>query len=439
VNSFEGGVNSRQINNPSRIFPTPASRKKFTFQEKTAISYAIMRIPDTIINTCVSIPPKGIRRTLCKAVSLLLIFQSGIAAPGILTGGQLGPYRYYLYRPAHSISDAPLPLVIVLHGCDQNAADISQGTQFNALADKERFAVLYPQTRPDLNNPYGCWVWWDPDNQRRNSGEPKLVVDMVDLIKRQITIDTDRVYVAGLSSGGALSAILASVYPDVFAAAGFHSALEYGAATTAACALSAMQSGGPMPEGRGEIAYHSSGTRHRVVPVIVFQGTSDRSVRPVNADQLVSQFAQLDDYADDGDGENDSMDGNADAVKTESVPGGYRYTIEYYFSKDGDPIMQRVLVENLGHAWSGGNPAGSYTDPNGPDASRMMWAFFRRWSLQNPSIETRLSASCKEKRAANCAHYWWHHTMSFKEYLCDPWRISWRHTFGETWAGGRCP
>jgi poly(hydroxyalkanoate) depolymerase family esterase len=398
-----------------------------------------MRILNAIIKTRVLIPAERIRRTLCRAVSLLLIFQSAIAAPGILTGGQLGPYRYYLYRPAHYLSDTPLPLVIVLHGCDQNAADISRGTKFNTLADKERFAVLYPETRPALNNPLGCWVWWEPDNQRRNSGEPKLIVDMVDLIKRQVKIDTARVYVAGLSSGGALSAILASVYPDVFAAAGIHSALEYGAATTAACALSAMRSGGPIPEGRGEIAYHSSGTYHRVVPVIVFHGTKDKSVRPVNADQLVNQFAQLNDYADDGDGENDSMDGNADVVKTESVPGGYRYTIEYYHSKAGDPVMQRVRVENLGHAWSGGHPTGSYTDPKGPDASRMMWAFFRQWSLQNPSIEERPPASCKEQYAMNHAHYWWHRTMSFKEYRCDPWRSSWRHTFGETWAGGRCP
>jgi poly(hydroxyalkanoate) depolymerase family esterase len=398
-----------------------------------------MRILTAIMNIRVLIPAERIRRTLCSVVGWLLILQSGIAAPGILTGGQLGSYRYYLYRPAHSISDAPLPLVIVLHGCDQNAADISRGTKFNALADKERFAVLYPQTRPALNNPFGCWVWWDPDNQRRNSGEPKLIVDMVELIKRQVKIDTDRVYVTGLSSGGALSVILASVYPDVFAAAGIHSALEYGAATTSACALSAMRSGGPNPEGRGEIAYHSSGTRHRVVPVIVFQGTDDSSVRPVNADQLVSQFAQLNDYADDGDGENDSMDGNADVVKTESVPGGYRFILEHYLSKDGNPVMQRVRVENLGHAWSGGDPAGSYTDPKGPDASRMMWAFFRQWSLQNPSAEARPQASCKEKRAMNHAHYWWYRTMSFKEYWCDPWRSSWRHTFGETWAGGRCP
>ncbi len=398
-----------------------------------------MRMGNAIINTNTSIPAKGIYHTLGIALALLLIFQSGIAAPGILTGGQLGPYRYHLYRPADYTPDTPLPLVVVLHGCDQNAADISRGTKFNELADKERFAVLYPETKPAVNNPYGCWVWWDPDNQRRDSGEPKLIVNMVDLSRRQVKIDSDRVYVTGMSSGGALSAILASMYPDVFAAAGIHSALQYSAAATATCALSAMRSGGPNPDGRGEIAYHSRGTRHRVVPVIVFHGTDDSSVHLVNADQLVRQFAQLNDYADDGDGENDSMDGNADAVKTESVPDGYRHTIEHYHSKDGDPVMQRVMVEDLGHAWSGGHPDGSYTDRKGPDASRMMWAFFRQWSLQNPATQARPQASCKEKRAMNHAHYWRHRTMSFKEYWCDSWRSSWRYTYSEAWAEGRCP
>ncbi len=363
---------------------------------------------------------------------------SGVA-PGRLSGGQLGDYRYFYYLPAGHDPQQALPLVVVLHGCKQTASEIAKGTQFNMLADAERFIVLYPETEPALNNPYGCWLWWGSQNQKRDSGEPKLIVQMIELLKRKVRIDSNRVYVTGLSSGAGMSAILASIYPDVFAAMGIHSGLAYGAASSAACGMGVMRNGLSDPEGRGELAYHHQGGYHRVVPAIVFQGTGDTVVDRINADHLVVQLAQMNDLADDGDGRNDSFDNAVDDSESGRTDSGYEYSVYNYRDNRERVVVQKVLVESLQHAWSGGSAEGSYTDPAGPDATTMMWAFFRQWSLDESPLIERPAASCTEHRAANYLHFWWHRTMSWKEYLCDPWRVAWRHSFDGVWASGRCP
>jgi poly(hydroxyalkanoate) depolymerase family esterase len=378
-------------------------------------------------------------RALIWLFALYITFFMGTAFSGTLYNGLLDAYRYSLYLPTDHDPEQSLPLLVVLHGCKQNAVEMIKGTGFNALADKDRFAVLYPETRAALNNPFGCWIWWSPDNQRRDSGEPGVVVAMINDIAQRVEIDTQRIYVTGISSGGSLSATLASIYPDVFAAAGVHSGLEYGAAATPSCGLKAMQNGGPDPQGRGELAYHSQGRRHRVVPLIVFQGKDDSVVDELNADQLIAQLAQTNDFSDDANSKNDSIDDHADAAKTVKPQSGYHYTIYDYQDSKGAIIMKKVLVEDLEHAWSGGNPAGSYTDSKGPDASAMMWDFFKRWSLNHSALVEYPLESCTEKLATNFLHFSWYRSMSYREYICDPWRISWRYSFGDNWGSGRCP
>jgi poly(hydroxyalkanoate) depolymerase family esterase len=378
-------------------------------------------------------------RILVCFFALYITFPMGKAFSGTLYSGQLDAYRYSLYLPTDHDPQHPLPLLVALHGCKQNAVEMIKGTGFNELADKERFVVLYPETRAALNNPFGCWIWWSPDNQRRDSGEPGIVVQMIDMIAHRVEIDRQRIYVTGISSGGSLSAILASIYPDIFAAAGAHSGLQYAAAATPSCGLKAMRNGGPDPEGRGELAYHLQGRQHRIVPVIVFQGEDDSVVNELNADQLIAQIAQTHDFSDDADSTNDSIDDDADAIETIKPQSGYGYTSYDYKDSKGAIIMQKVLVEDLGHAWSGGNPAGSYTDPEGPDASAMMWAFFKRWSLTQPALIKHPTESCTEKLASNFLHFSWYRSMSYTEYICDPWRTSWRYSFGDTWGSGRCP
>ena len=318
---------------------------------------------------------------MLQTVGLMCILTFSIsasdAASGHISGGQLGDYYYYYYQPAGLDPQQPSPLLVVLHGCKQNASEIATGTRFNALADKERFVVLYPETKAAMNNPYGCWMWWDTQNQKRDSGEPKLILQMIELLKRRVRIDTNRVYVTGISSGGGMSAILASIYPEVFAAVGIHSGLAYGAASNAVCALGVMRSGLSDPQGRGELAYHHQRGQHRVIPAIVFQGSEDTVVDGINADQLVQQLAQMNDLADDGDGRNDSFDDAADDSETGRSGDGHGYTVVSYSDDSGNTVLQKVLVDGLEHAWSGGSAQGSYTDPEGPDATAMMWAFFR--------------------------------------------------------------
>lgn len=376
---------------------------------------------------------------LILSLGLWVSVSMAVIPAGTLFSGQFGSYRYSYYVPVHHQPQVSLPLLVVLHGCKQDAHEMIKGTGFNTLADQRRFFVLYPETHGAMDNPFGCWIWWNPDHQRRDGGAPKAIVEMIEFLKQRLSIDADRVYATGLSSGGAMSAILGSLYPDVFAAVAVHSGLAYGAAYSSACGLKVMRNGGVDPEGQGELAYHHQGNTHRVVPLIVFQGMDDDTVSKRHADQLIAQFAQMNDFADDGDGDNDSFDDSADG--SDSIPGSAHYPYSVYHYEDQDEVvaMQKVLVDGLGHAWSGGSSTGSYTDPNGPPASNMIWAFFKRWSLTKPAPVKRLSIPCEERLRANHLHFWWHHTMGLKEYACDPWRVSWRHGFDDVWGGGRCP
>jgi poly(3-hydroxybutyrate) depolymerase len=222
---------------------------------------------------------------------------------------------------------------------------------------------------------------------------------MIEALKQSLKIDGSRVYVTGLSAGGAMSAILGSLHPEVFAATGVHSGLEFAAAEEevppaylwgvaywllgwTADATHAMAAGGPDPDGRGELAYGRQGGAHRVSPVIVVHGAADDKVAPLNADQVIAQFAQMNDVADDGDGANDSIDAVADGTETTpEAPGRHAYTVHDYHDAAGIPVLRKVLVEGLAHAWSGGDPDGSYTDEDGPEAARLMWEFFEGYSL----------------------------------------------------------
>ncbi len=376
---------------------------------------------------------------LSLGLLLCLAAATGRPAAGGIQRYTLDGHPYYLYLPPGLVAGTPAPLVVVLHGCLQDAAAIARITRFDELADREGFVVLYPQTGPSFGNPNGCWVWWEPGNQRREGAEPALVVNVVKRVSQRITVDKTRIYVAGLSSGAALAAILGSVYPDVFAAAGAHSGLEYSAAATGACALTAMRGVDPDARTRGALAYQAQGRRHRVAPLIVIQGRADSTVAQDNADALITQFAAMNDYADDGNGSNGSFDARPDAERSGKVPDGYAYTVQDYQDAGGQVTLRRVLVEDLGHAWSGGPDGEAYSDPRGPDATRMLWDFFRRWSLSDPPIEERPAVQCSEHYASNAMHYWWYHRMESDEYWCDPWSATWRHGFDHAWGPGRCP
>lgn len=284
---------------------------------------------------------------------------------------------YRLYVPAGLPGDKPAPLVVMLHGCKQDPESFAAGTRMNQLADRQGFLVLYPH-QGRWQNVDRCWNWFDAASQR-GWGEAAIVAGMVEDVAGRRPVDRRRVYVAGLSAGGAMTSILASCHAELFAAAAIHSGVAYKAATSPWTALSALEKGGSTaPEEAGLDAWKCSGSGNHAMPVIVFHGDSDDRVRPVNADRIVGAFAQMNDLADDG-RDNDSVKAQAASARTESVPGGRSYLVREYAGA-GRTLISEYRVQGMGHAWSGGDESQPYNDRFGPDASALIWEFFSQHS-----------------------------------------------------------
>ncbi len=280
--------------------------------------------------------------------------------------------RYKLYVPPGHRGRA-LPLVVMLHGCTQDPDDFAAGSGMNDRARVQNFFVLYPAQAQEAN-PQRCWNWFKRDHQHRGSGEPALLASVTRKIIKQYCIDPRRVYVAGLSAGGAMADILASAYPDIFAAAGVHSGLPCGAATSVAGAFSAMKGGGS----RSQPPENTQAARSSV-PTIVFHGDQDPTVHPRNGELVVAAVLR--------DMDNPSVDTNKEIELrfTQGVAeGGRGYSRSIYQRNIGDEVVaEHWLVHGAGHAWSGGSPRGSYTDAKGPDATGEMLRFFFEHSLRN--------------------------------------------------------
>jgi poly(hydroxyalkanoate) depolymerase family esterase len=287
--------------------------------------------------------------------------------------------EYRTFVPSGYTGDEPVPLVVMLHGCTQTPDVFAAGTRMNDVAERETFVVVYP-TQPHTNSPMGCWTWFEDDNTMRGRGEAALIAGVTRETMADHAIDERRVFVAGLSAGGAMAASLAVSYPDLYAAVAVHSGLAYDAANDAAEAQRIMEDGsGYDPDRKGEQAYREMGDLARTVPVIVFHGLDDAIVDPVNAVNVTFQATQLNDLADDG-RDDDSIDERAERVVTGetngSAPLNRRFTRAEYHDRHGGPLVVQYLIEGMGHAWSGGSVAGTYTDPFGPNASELVWAFF---------------------------------------------------------------
>lgn len=290
--------------------------------------------------------------------------------------GPTGERDYKLYVPA-SRGDAALPLVVMLHGCGQTPEVFAKSTRMNLHAESGRFLVLYPAQKLTAN-PALCWNWFLPANQARDSGEPSEIVAQVNQVAAQYPVDRKRIYVAGLSAGASLSAILAACYPDVFAAAAVHSGTMYKAAEGVVAAGKAMLSGeAPEPEALAAEAWACGGRRPLAVPLMVWHGDGDNIVNRIDGEQVTRQFVRLNDWADDGRA-NGSLPA-APATRRGRVPGGYAYSVASYGQPE-KPLVEYYRVETLGHAWSGGRDDLPFSDGKGPDASLAMWNFFRQHS-----------------------------------------------------------
>lgn len=214
-------------------------------------------------------------------------------------------------------------------------------------------------------------------NQSRNLGEPAIIAGMTTQVMNEYSVDESQIYVAGLGAGGAMAVIMGATYPDLYSGIGVAAGLEYKAATTTYSAYLSMISGGPSPATQGQLAYNAMGSYASVVPVIVFQGSADTTVYPVNGNQVLSQWAKTNDLADDGSA-NSSIDDIADATTTGTVnvPNGRSYTQYIYTDGNGNIIMEKYIVTGMGYAWSGGSADGLKTDPTGPDMTGILCDFF---------------------------------------------------------------
>ena len=273
--------------------------------------------------------------------------------------GNTYPYRLYLpSRPETATNQAAkMPLVVLLHGCNQNALDFSHGTAMNRLAEEHHAMVLYPE-QVASGNAMRCWNWFDPGHQQAGRGEPGMIAALVQKILVEHQGDPARTYVAGLSAGGAMAAVLANVYPQLFAAIGVHSGLAAGAAKSMMQALSAMKKG-------------TKGNHTAAIPTIVFHGTADQTVNPSNG-KFITQAALA---AFDAEGIT-----LAKSQAATSTTKDERAERTLYSNADGKPFVESWRITAGPHAWSGGSAQGSYTDPDGPDASEAMLAFFLQHS-----------------------------------------------------------
>jgi poly(hydroxyalkanoate) depolymerase family esterase len=240
----------------------------------------------------------------------------------------------------------------MLHGCTQSPDDFAAGTRMNFLAEEQNCFVAYPE-QPSGANQAKCWNWFRTGDQQRGSGEPSLIAGITRQIMRDQAVDPKRIYVAGLSAGGAAAAIMGATYADLYTAVGIHSGLACGVASDLPSALMAMRQGG---------ASETVAVAGSPVPTIVFHGDRDTTVHPDNGDRILKQSAHA--------------ASPTTKVLRGRVPDGHAYTRTIVTDRSGRAVSEHWKIHGAGHAWSGGSPAGSYTDPRGPDATREMLRFF---------------------------------------------------------------
>jgi poly(hydroxyalkanoate) depolymerase family esterase len=308
---------------------------------------------------------------------------AGVSTPAVVpAGGQFiersytnraGTRAYKLYVPSSYVGQE-VPLVVMLHGCTQDPDDLATGTLMNALAEEHTFLAAYPAQATAANSSR-CWNWFKAVDQQRSRGEPSLIAGITCEVLGEYHVDPSRVYVAGMSAGGAMAAIMGEAYPDLYAAIGVHSGLAPGAAHDLSSAFAAMRQGGPVTARRDVPNVATAGESSRVVPVIVFHGDRDTTVHPSNADHLLAHYRAA---------ANTGKPAPLVRVQRGQVPGGHAYTRAIHRDAGGRAIAERWTVHGLGHAWSGGSRPGSYTDPKGPDASAEMVRFFRQHQQREP-------------------------------------------------------
>jgi poly(hydroxyalkanoate) depolymerase family esterase len=281
---------------------------------------------------------------------------------------------YRLYLPSGSSPRDSLPLLVMLHGCKQNPLSFAEGTRMNALAEESRFAVLYAE-QSRRSNPQRCWNWFERASIE-GQGEAALIARLIEQVTVRRPIDPRRVYVVGMSAGGAMACILAVRHSRLFAACAIHSGLMYGAARSPIQAMEAMRSGpsaAVIEEARRLV--HKAGEAEVTVPTLVIHGDRDTRVNPVNADQIIEQLKTRAEFID-------PSAGVLLASGERRIESGGRTYRQQDYTQQGRLVLRRILVEGLGHAWSGGDARYEFNDAVGPDASRLILAFVMQYERE---------------------------------------------------------
>jgi poly(hydroxyalkanoate) depolymerase family esterase len=300
-------------------------------------------------------------------------FKDPLSAPVLRPVQPLG-LGYRLYLPSGSSRRDSLPLLVMLHGCGQDALSFAEGTRMNSLADARRCAVLYPEQSRGCN-PLRCWNWFEPASIA-GQGEAALLARLVEQVTARRPIDPQRVYAAGMSAGGAMACILALRHSRLFAACAIHSGVMCGAASSLMQAIEVMRSG---PSDAAIVharqVMSDAGESEVMVPALVIHGDRDTTVNPVNAHAIIEQFKVGDELIEPAGGRLLATD------ERRIVSGGRAYRQQDY-ARQGRVALRRVLVEGLGHAWSGGDPRHEFNDAGGPDASRLILDFVMQYERE---------------------------------------------------------
>ena len=305
------------------------------------------------------------RAALLLGVALLA--SSSVALAGTVTEETHQGRSVRVFAPSQP---APSPaLVVMLHGCTQTPDDFADATQMEALAETDGFFVAFPE-EPTSVGSEGCYEWFLAGNQQRGAGEPQSLADGTQEIVQARGVDPAKVYAAGLSAGGAMAVILGAAYPDRFAAIGVVAGVEYAAASSVQSGESVLENGGPDPNTQGDLARTAMGSAARLVPTLVIHGSSDGLVAPVNGDQVTAQWRRTN---------ADFLGGDSAIAAPVEADGNAGYAFKTFVHREvagGSVVVEQVVVEGLGHAWPGGKDGASFSDPKGPSATNLVWAFF---------------------------------------------------------------
>jgi poly(hydroxyalkanoate) depolymerase family esterase len=273
-----------------------------------------------------------------------------------------GSRNYKVFMPAGA-HHKPMPLVVMLHGCTQSPNDFALGTGMNELAAAQQCVIVYPE-QPAAANGLKCWNWFKSSDQQRDRGEPAIIAGITRKVIAKYGIDANRVYVAGLSAGAAMAVVMGRTYPDLYAAVGVHSGIPYAAAHDAPSAFAAMKG--------TKVRTQDTAKSSPFVPTILLHGDSDKTVHPSNAETLARHFsASLETSEPTVAAGPETADGAG-----ENAGSRHSYTRTLWHNINGKVVVEYWLVHGAGHAWFGGNPRATHTDPKGPDASREILRFF---------------------------------------------------------------